>query len=211
MKTRLTFAFLFPAMVLFTGCNVQVNRSVHLGDGRTVRADQVTVNGQITVGSDCEVRGNLTTVNGNIRVGRNSKIRSIRTVNGTVRLQDDVKIYGKLQSVNGPVSCDPGVRIRGDIATVNGNIDLRQTMVGRNLVTTHGRITLAGKSEVDGNILIKRDQGSHRIRPLSIEITEGSVVRGDIRVADRRSVVTVSLSRGGQVQGVIHNATVVEE
>ena len=97
------------------------------------------------------------------------------------------------------------------MGTVNGNIDLDQTLVERDLTTYNGDIVMANESVVRGDIIVKRNKGrSNRRHPLRIKISDDSVVEGDIWVKDRDIDVEVVLSRGGRVEGRVKNAEVIE-
>jgi hypothetical protein len=123
-----------------------------------------------------------------------------------------VDIHGDIESVNGSVVCESGSEIRGSIETVNGSVDLENVLVHRSISIYNGDVSLWDKSVVKKDIIIKRSRGdSGRIRHLTIEISEDSLVEGDIVVQDSRIRAKVILSRGGRVLGRIRNAEVVEE
>lgn len=211
---RILRLFCLPLVItiVISGCNLRINKSITIDDGRTVRGSQNTVNGSIHIGSDCKLNGNCRSVNGVIRVGSDSKVRDLQAVNGRVTVERNVIVRGKIESVNGSVSCDQGVEIYKSITTVNGSIDLENTMVERDINTYNGDITLSDETNVRGDIIVKKSKGrSRRRRRLTIEITEDSVVEGDIIVKDRTMDVKVILSQGGRVEGRIKNAEVIEE
>ncbi|UCH98437.1 MAG: hypothetical protein JSV88_16770 [Candidatus Aminicenantes bacterium] len=225
------FAIILISGLVFAGCNVGVNRSIHIRDGETVNSGASTVNGSITVGNNCTIRGNCNTVNGRIKVGSDSEVRSLKTVNsgitvgkntvvegsigtvnGSVTCYDHVKVDRSISTVNGSVKCSKGVRIEGSISNVNGNFALKNTAVMGDIKTHTGDITLLDKSIIEGDIIIKRSHSiSRRLRTIDITISEGSVVKGDIIVKDDDLEVKVFLSQGGKVDGKVINAEVVNQ
>jgi DUF4097 and DUF4098 domain-containing protein YvlB len=212
MRIRRLFCLLLVITIVVSGCNLRINKSITVDDGRTVRGSQNTVNGSIYIGSDCKINGNCRSVNGVIRVGSDSRVKDLQAVNGKITVERNVLVKGKIESVNGSVSCDQGVEVYKGVTTVNGSIDLESTMVEQDLNTYNGDITLSDESTVRGDIVVKKSKGrSRRRRRLTIEITEDSVVEGDIIVKDRTMDVKVILSQGGRVEGRIKNAEVIEE
>lgn len=212
MKIRRLFCLPLVITVVISGCNLRINKSITVNDGRTVRGSQNTVNGNIYIGSDCKINGHCRSVNGVIRVGSDSRVKDLQAVNGSITVERDVLVKGKIESVNGSVSCDRGVEVYKGVTTVNGSIDLENTMVERHISTYNGDITLSDESTVRGDITVKKSKGrSRRRRRLTIEIKEDSVVEGDIIVKDRNMDVKVILSQGGRVEGRIKNAEVIEE
>jgi len=211
VKPLRLFTLLACTALVTAGCNIRVNKSLYVSDGETVRGGRTTVNGSIIIGSDAEVKGDCRSVNGSIEVGRSSKVRDLQSVNGSIRIKDAAVVRGDVESVNGSVTCYPGVEINGNIATVNGAVELENTRVRRDITTYNGEILLLDKSSVHGDIIVKKNRGkSHRRRPLTIEITENSVVEGGIIVKDGDIDVIVYLSRGGKVKGRIRNAEVIK-
>ena len=212
MKRKCLFLILTVSLILFVSCNIRVNKSITIEDGDTVRSSLTTVNGNIRVGSECEIRGACRSVNGNIRIGDNSDVKSLQAVNGSIHLDEDVYVSGKIESVNGSVQCQMGVEIRGKIRTVNGRIELMKTRVRDDVTTYNGPILLADQSVIQGDVIVNEAKGSRRdrVRPLRIEIRDNSVVDGDIIVKDNARNVKVYLSGGGEVKGRIVNAELME-
>lgn len=204
--------FLLVLVVGLTGCHIRVNKSVTVDDGEVVYGGRNSVNGNVYIGDDCRVEGTCRSVNGVIEVGENSRVEDLQAVNGRITIDRDVTVDGDVQSVNGPVRCASGVEIHGDLTSVNGDIDIDDTLVRRNLMTYNGDILMTGSSGVWGDIVVKENKGrSDRSRTLDIEITEESVVHGDIIVRDDDIRVRVYLSDGGRVEGRVRNAEVIEE
>jgi predicted acyltransferase (DUF342 family) len=207
---RTSFVWLaWAASAVLCGCHVAVNRTIALGDGRTVHSSHHTVNGSIAVGANCDVRATCESVNGGIMVGPDSRVRTLQTVNGSIDLGERVLVRGNVYSVNGSIRCAPGVKIERGISSVNGKVELAGTAVARDIKTCNADVTLRAKSIVAGSIIVRErdDHSDHRER-LEIRVTDGSVVQGDVVVQDPDVDVAVYLTNGGTVQGRIEGAAV---
>jgi hypothetical protein len=213
MKAKITaMAFLLAAAVLFWGCDVSVNRSVHVRDGESSHGLS-SVNGSIHVGSRCRIDGGSHTVNGSIEVGDDSQVQTLETVNGRIRLGANVVVDGNAKTVNGAIECGGGSKIHGRVGTVNGRIEMSNTEVDEEVSTVNGDVLLREKSVVRGDIVIKgRDGGffDHH-RRLEIRISGGSRVEGGIKVRGEDIEVKVYLSGDSTVKGGIENAQVIKE
>lgn len=212
MKTKIAIIpFLLLVAVFLYGCDVSVNRSVHLRDGEHSRG-MTSVNGSIHVGARCVVDGNCRTVNGRIEVGDDSKVGDLNSVNGRIRLGANVDVDGNAKTVNGSIDCGSGSRIHGRLSTVNGRIELRNTEVDEEVSTVNGDVLLREGSVIRGDIVIKGRQGNFFDQPrLEIRISEGSRVEGGIMVRDADIKVKVYLSKDSTVKGEIRNAQVIKE
>lgn len=228
MKFPRALVVLTSCILLVAGCGV--NKSIHIADGETVNGGRATVNGSVNVGADCTVHGDCRTVNGRVTVGAGSNVGGLQsvngsikiadnvtvdggvgTVNGSVRLAENISVDGEVETVNGSVDCGAGGTISDDVSTVNGSIHLARTEIGGDLSTVNGSVILTDHSRVAGNVLIKGKRGRlSGKKPIEISISDGSVVEGDIIVRDPKRRVTVVLSGGGKVLGEIENAEVVE-
>lgn len=208
-NSRASIVFIV-VFALCVSCNMSINRSIHIEDGRSVGGFN-TINGSITIGEECRVGGSCRSVNGIIEVGRLSRIRDVQTVNGRILIENEAVVRGDIESVNGSVGCRRGVEISGEINTVNGDIDLENTTVARDLTTYTGDVLLESRSIIRGDIIVKKSNSrSRRRRTLHIEITDNSVVHGNIIVRDYDIEAVVILSHGGRVEGRVRNAEVVE-
>ncbi len=227
----LTLGIISIMGLVFAGCNVGVNKSIHIRDGETVNHGPKTVNGSIIIGNNCTIRGNCDTVNGRIKVGDNCEVRSLHTVNlgvsvgnhtvvegsiaavnGSITCGEEVKVDDDVTTVNGSIHCGKGVSIQGSVSNVNGDHTLIDTVVKGDLKTNTGDITLQENSIVEGDIIIRRSRSFfNRQRHLDIRISGNSEVKGDIIVEDNDLKVKVFLSGGGKVLGKIHDAEVVNE
>ena len=98
------------------------------------------------------------------------------------------------------------------ISTVNGGISLRKTLVQTDITTYNGEVTLLEGSRVLGDLRIKEGRGSKGHQStLTIRISGGSVVEGDIIVEDDHRPVKVYLSQGGTVRGAVRGAQLIRE
>lgn len=205
---------LFSLLLLFGyACNVEVNQSVRIDDGTKHRDDITTVNGSITIGKDCEVLGLCRSINGNIRVGEGSTVRDIQSVNGKISIAENVRVDGDLSAINGGVTIKSGVVVTHDIDVINQHIRIEGSEIGGNISIQNGDVFLRDKTTLEGNILVDAEglfesEGSRR-RTVLIEISGGSVVKGNIEVGDQRLEVKVRLRDGGKVLGEVINAEIL--
>jgi DUF4097 and DUF4098 domain-containing protein YvlB len=197
-------------VVLFLGCNVSVNKDINIPDGRKIHRSLNSVNGSIRIGTDCKIFGKCRSVNGSIEVGSNSKVEKLQSVNGGIHIMDGAEVQDAVEAVNGTVELDPRATA-WEIKTVNGSVDLDSATVVRDIVTYNGDITLDHGSVVRGDIRIKQHKHEHRAeeRHLMIEITNHSIVEGDILVYEPEMKVDVILSNGGQLKGKAEKANVI--
>jgi predicted acyltransferase (DUF342 family) len=224
MKQRLHTAACLLACLLLASCGV--NSPITVEDGTTVEGDRTTVNGGIFIGADCTVKGDCRTVNGPVSVGPDSRVQSLKSVNGPIKLDDDivvdgdletvnggirigreVSVDGNLETVNGGVSIGSGGSIRGEIRTVNGGIGLDNTEVTGDLITSNGDITLENGSRVTGNLVIRGTKGTE-LKPPTITVSGTSIVDGDIEIRDEDRGVRLVLIDGGRVTGSTGSAVV---
>lgn len=200
---------LFLSSCLLSGEST-INKSIHVEDGAIKVDDLSSVNGSIKIGENCQVRGSCSTVNGSITVDDKSVVEDVSSVNGSVRIGQDCTIEGDAQTVNGDIYIEAGTKVEGEVQSVNGKIELEGVDVRRNLETINGGITLADKTIVGGDIIVKDNKGtSSRKRRLKIYLENKSVVEGDVVVEDRDIEVTVYISGGSEVKGEVINAEVV--
>jgi len=152
-----------PALAGVSGSYSTVNKSITLGDNAA--ADEVD------------------SVNGSIRVGANSVVGSIESVNGSIKLGNDVAVERGIEAVNGAITFKTGCQVGGRVETVNGSIRMENTRVAGDVETVNGSLRLMDRSEVSGNVVVRKPRGwgfSHRQRPVKVEIGEGVVVHGDL-------------------------------
>ena len=205
--SRLLLLSIFLSL-LFTGC--RVNESYWIGDGESSHGSKDTINGEIHIGESSEVTGACRTINGSIDVGNFSRVQTLRTINGSIEIGKDVEVNGDISGINGRIYCKPGIKVMGEVGNVNGEIKLEGTLVEDDLTTYTGNIKLYDKTIINGNIMIKEVHGSSPdYNSLYIEITDDSIVEGDIINKDDDTEVTVYLSNGGRVKGRVKGAKVV--
>jgi hypothetical protein len=210
MKKSFWLVFGLAALVL-GGCDVSVNRSIHVSDGENGSA-QTSVNGSIHIGARCRIEGDCRTVNGSIHVGDGSRVRDLDTVNGRIGLAAGVDVDGDATTVNGSIVCGAGSKVHGKVSTVNGRIELTNCEVDEELSTVNGDIELLAKSLVHGDIVIKGRHGRLFDHPrISIRLREGSRVEGGIIVRDPDLDVKVYISKDSSVMGKIENAQAIGE
>jgi DUF4097 and DUF4098 domain-containing protein YvlB len=143
-----------------------------------------TVNSSINVGENSKA-GNLDSVNGSITVGAGSFVRSVDSVNGSIRLGNDVTVDGDIEAVNGSITLKPGCEVGGYIETVNGSVRVENARVGGDVETVNGGLRILDRSEVSGNVVVKKPGGwswstGSRRKPVRVEIGEHVVVHGDL-------------------------------
>ncbi len=212
MKTKIAvIPFLLLLALFFWGCDVSVNRSIHIADGESSHGLS-SVNGSIHIGSRCRIDGGSHTVNGSISVGDDSRVRGLETVNGRIHLEANVDVDGDAGTVNGAIECGGGSKIHGSVSTVNGRIEMSNTEVDGEVSTVNGDVLLREKSIVRGDIVIKgRHGGFFDHHHLDIRISGGSWVEGGIKVHGEDIEVKVYLSADSTVKGEIQNAQVIKE
>jgi hypothetical protein len=194
------------------GCNVNLNKSVTIGDGEVIRKSQNAINGNITVGSGCRVLGSCRSVNGSIQVGSGSYVQKLQSVNGKIDLDEKVFVDGNIESVNGLVSSKSGVEIQGELKVVNGSVDLYHTVVQSNVCTYNGSVTFKDSTVIHGDVIVKRTRGNSSKRsPLKVIIMGASVVMGDVVNEERGRIVEVYFSGGGEVWGHLQNVEVIQK
>lgn len=224
MQSKVQTAFCLLASLLVASCGV--NSSITVEDGQTREGSKATVNGGVYIGEDCTIKGNFRTVNGRVSVGANSQVRSLKSVNGSIKLDDnivvdgdletvngsirvghEVSIEGNLETVNGSVSVASGGSIQGTLRAVNGDIDVDDTEVTGSLITSNGDITLVNGTRVIGNLIIRGTKGRGS-KPQTITVSGASVVQGDIVINDADREVHLVFSDDGQVTGSTGSAIV---
>jgi DUF4097 and DUF4098 domain-containing protein YvlB len=179
-----------------------LNKSIKLDDGSESNGHS-TVNGSITVGNDARVDGSLETVNGTIRVGNNSTVeqletvngsirvdsgvssRDISSVNGSVRLAERVTVDGGISVVNGKIGMQQGSSVKDNVSNVNGEIEISGAVIGGDLTTVNGDVSLSDNAVLRGDLVVENsrgwnsDDGSRRPK---IVIGPGCEVLGEIRL-----------------------------
>ncbi len=200
----------FLALWLLMGCNVHLNDSVEIAAGETHNGSINTVNGNIFIGKNATVNGKCRAVNGNIVVQDGAKAEKIQAVNGIIEIGKNCRINGDAESVNGDITCDQGTAILGGVHSVNAVIELRGTSVSENVETISGDITLARGSRIRGSVIVKKnDHGDTSVKSLTIRISDGTIVEGDVRVKNPDMEVKVYIDDTSEVKGKIVGAEVI--
>lgn len=211
MKRKISLLVL-TAIFLAFACGVNVNKSITIKDGETVRKSLNVINGIIKIGNDCKIEGEVRTVNGAIWIGDRTEAKGVESVNGQISIGDSCYIRNTVKVVNGSISCGKGTEIRGSVKTLNGNISLTGVYVRDNVATINGNIKLEKGTIVDRDIVIKNNDGKFDEEfERKIFIRDSSVVRGDILVDDERLNVVVYLENGGKVLGRVKNAEIISD
>jgi len=211
MNRRMLVFCLFTGL-LFCQCKIKVNQSIHIRSDRNVTGSQISVNGNVDIGSNCVVRGACKSVNGSIRIGSASTVGTIQSVNGSISIASDTKVLGSIASVNGSVDCSPGVKVQKDIKTINGSITLDSVLVMDDLESYNGNMRLMNGTHIKGDIKIKSGHNDHTKRkPVYIDVSDRSVVDGNVLVSDPDIVVKIFLKTGGKIKGHIQDAEVITE
>jgi hypothetical protein len=207
--------FCFIAIYSFSCGDFQINKSIEIADGEKHKDDITTVNGSITIGNNCEILGSCQSINGGIEIGKGSIVRNINTVNGSILIEKDVRVNGDLHSINGSITIKSGTVVTQNVDVINQFIRIDGSNIGGNITIDNGDVFLGAQTEVEGSILVSTErmieiEGSKR-RSVLIEISDGSVVKGNIEVGDETLEAKVFLRNGGKVLGNITNAEIIDE
>ena len=136
----------------------RVNRGIHISVEEQV-GDLSSVNGGIDLARGARAR-EVSTVNGGIDLDDNVTVAHAETVNGSIRVGENVRVAGSLETVNGGIRTSSGTVIENRVRTVNGKIQLRNTTVGQNVETSNGDISLRDGSIVNGDLLVANSRSS---------------------------------------------------
>jgi DUF4097 and DUF4098 domain-containing protein YvlB len=141
-----------------------------------------TVNSSIQLGDNTRT-GDVDSVNGSIRIGANSTVKSVESVNGSIKLGNDVTVDGSIDAVNGSINLQAGCEVGASVTTVNGAVSLENTRVAGDVETVNGKLAILDRSEVSGNVVVRRPGGwnfSKRDKPVYVEIGKDVVVHGKL-------------------------------
>ena len=218
-KSVFTIGLLLMLMAV-PALGATVNKSVKIEAG-SESSGASSVNGSISVGEDAVVTGNVKTVNGTIRVDQGASIEEASTVNGAVRLAERVKsgslstvngsvkvgrsttVDGEVSAVNGRITIENGGNVSDGVSNVNGQIELEAAVVGGNLQTVNGDVSLEDKSVVKGDLVVEKNSGwgwgKSKSRKPRIVVGPGSRVEGKIIL---KREVELFISETAEVGGV---------
>ena len=140
-----------------------------------------TVNSSINLGDNTKA-GDVDSVNGSIRIGANSFVKSVETVNGSIKLGNDVTVDEGVNAVNGSINLQAGCEVGDDVTTVNGGVSLDDTRVAGDVETVNGSLKILDRSEVSGNVVVRKPGGWNfgKRKPVYVEIGKDVVVRGNL-------------------------------
>jgi DUF4097 and DUF4098 domain-containing protein YvlB len=218
-KSVFTIGLLFMLLAV-PAMAATINKSVKIEAGAE-SGGASSVNGSISVGEDAVVTGNVKTVNGTIRVDKGASIEDASTVNGAVRLAEGVKsgslstvngsvkvgsstaVDGEVSAVNGRITIEKGSNVSAGVSNVNGQIELEGAVVGGNLETVNGDVSLEDKSVVKGDLVVEKNSGwgwgKSKSRKPRIVVGPGSRVEGKIIL---KREVELFISETAEVGGV---------
>ncbi|MDZ7723172.1 MAG: hypothetical protein U5R06_10305 [candidate division KSB1 bacterium] len=122
-----------------------------------------------------ERTGGCTSVNGSITVKDDAKVYGMcRTVNGQIRIQGNCRVE-HVQSVNGSIHIGEATDVEGDISTVNGSVTCKKKVkVDGDIKTVNGYIELVNTTVTD-------DISTHNG---DITLNKNSTVLKDIIIKD---------------------------
>jgi hypothetical protein len=215
-KNQLKFSLFCLFIIYSFSCgDIQLNKSVEIADGAKHKDDITTVNGSITIGKNCEIKGSCQSINGAIEIGEGSIVSDISSVNGGISIERNVRVNGDLHSINGSLTIKSGTVVTQNIDVINQFIRIDGSEIGGDITIDNGDIFLGTKTTVEGNIFVSTErmieiEGSKR-RSVLIEISDGSVVKGNIKVGDETLEAKVMLRDGGKVLGSVTNAEVIDQ
>jgi len=180
----LAVLIVLPAVAGDSGSHSTVNKSINIDDNTTT--------------------GDVDSVNGSIRIGANSFVRSVEAVNGSIKLGNDVTVERGVDAVNGAITLKPGCEVGGDVETVNGGIRLENVRVAGNVETINGQLRILERSEVSGNVVVRKSMGwssNKRRKPVRVEIGRDVVVHGDLIFEHAVELKLHDTARVGEIIG----------
>jgi hypothetical protein len=131
------------------------------------------------------------------------KSRSLSTVNGSVEVGGSTSVDGAVSAVNGRITIDNGGNVSDGVSNVNGQIELEGAVVGGNLETVNGDVSLEDKSVVKGDLVVEKNSGwgwgKSKSRKPRIVVGPGSRVEGKIIL---KREVELFISETAEVGGV---------
>lgn len=129
--------------------------AINVGDNSSVGGNLTTTAGVVTLTKNTQVFGTVSTVAGGINIGDGSTICSdvISTGAGVVVLTTNIKVGGDVSSTSGSLTVGAGSTLGGNIIVIGGGtVSLTSVLVGSNISTTSGAITLTD-SRVRGTVV----------------------------------------------------------
>lgn len=179
-----------------------VNGSISVGENARVTGNVKTVNGTIRVDEGASIE-KASTVNGAVRLGKGVQSESLNTVNGSIKVAEMASVDGEIAAVNGRITIEAGSNVADNVSNVNGQIELSGAVVGGNLKTVNGDVSLEDQSVVKGDLVVEKNKswgwGKSSSRKPRIVIGPGSRVEGKI-ILERK--VELFISDSAEVGGV---------
>jgi DUF4097 and DUF4098 domain-containing protein YvlB len=142
----------------------------------------------------------------------------LSTLNGKIRIDDDVIVRGDAESVNGSVEVGRNVRVEG-VASVNGDVEIGEgTVVDGDVETVNGSISMEFGSRaqevgtVNGSVELNGAEVEDDVTTYNGDITlrDGANVGGDIRISEANSrssrrgqPLRIYIEGGSTVQGSV--------
>lgn len=74
--------------------------------------------------------------------------RDISKINGGIRTSEAVTVNGSLRTVNGLIRLESGSVVREEVSTVNGKIQLSNALVGEDVLSSNGDISIREYKEI---------------------------------------------------------------
>jgi len=220
-KSAFTIGLLFVLLAV-PAFGATINKSVKIEAG-SESGGASSVNGSISVGADAVVTGNVKTVNGTIRVDKGARIEKASTVNGGVRLAEGVQseslstvngsikvganttVDGEVTAVNGRITIEDRGNVADSVSNVNGQIELEGAVVGGDLKTVNGDVSLADGSVLKGDLVVEKNSGwgwgKSKSRKPRIVIGPGSRVEGKIMLEREVELFISETAEVGGVEG----------
>jgi cytoskeletal protein CcmA (bactofilin family) len=128
----------------------------------------------------------------------------LETVNGSITLDDGVKVANNVTTVNGKLILDKGADVGGRLENVNGTIRLTEAHVGKGIHTTSGDIEIGANSKVEGGIKVEREGMGFHFGKNSIPrivIGPGAVVEGPLTFERKVNLYVSDSAKIGPVTG----------
>ena len=184
-----------------------VNKSIKIGAGEE-SGSQSTVNGSISVGNQAVVDGSLETVNGTIRIDDDVRLTDASTVNGSIRIGSGVSAID-VESVNGSIRIGDNVVIDGEVSVVNGKITIGQgSSVADGVSNVNGELRIVG-SDIGGDMTTVNGD---------VWLTDNATLRGNLVVEKpggwgwgrKRNKPKVVIGPGARVLGTIEAEHAIE-
>jgi predicted acyltransferase (DUF342 family) len=169
LKLTLFSIILLGIPLLASAHDFNTNKSITVDESATSKG-RSTVNGSITVGRNAVVSGSLETVNGTIRIDDNVELTDVSTVNGGIRIGDDSRAED-VSSVNGSLRIGERGSIAGEVSAVNGKIYLANgSSVAQDVSNVNGQIEVIG-TEIGGDLSTVSGD---------VLLTDNSTLRGNL-------------------------------